>query len=461
MPIVPDLPLVFVDLETTGATATSDRITEIGIVEVDGDTVSEWSTLVNPGCRIPEFIERLTGIRTGMVAAAPRFEELAAGLLERLNGRLFVAHNARFDYGFLKNEFRRCGIDFRAPVLCTVKLSRRLYPGHARHSLDALIERHGLAVADRHRALGDARLIHRFWRKAIDELGHQAVADAVAQIGARPSLPPHLDPDLVDRLPEGHGVYLFYAENDLPLYVGKSNSLKKRVLAHFAADHANAKEMSLSLQVRRIDWIETAGELGALLLEARLVKELQPTHNRRLRRQDDLCTWTLEASEAKGLLRPRLLWLRDLPPGDLAACHGLFGSPRSASSALSAAADEHGLCRAVLGLEKVKAGKPCFGVQLHTCTGACVGTEAPASHNRRVLDALAGLKLREWPYSGPVAIREGDELHVVDRWCYLGSARNDEDVARLLERKAGAFDPDMYKVLGRFLARSRVHVLAG
>src|ERR1700693_4895500 len=120
------LPIVFVDLETTGATATADRITEIGIVEVSDRGVSEWSSLVNPEARISEFIERLTGISNAMVATAPTFASLADEVMARLQGRLFIAHNARFDYGFLKNEFKRAGQNFRATVLCTVKLSRKL-----------------------------------------------------------------------------------------------------------------------------------------------------------------------------------------------------------------------------------------------------------------------------------------------------------------------------------------------
>ena len=121
--------LAFVDLETTGATATSDRITEIGIIEVDADgSVREWQQLVNPGTRIPPFIEQLTGISNELVAAAPPFAEVADETWRRLAGRLFIAHNARFDYSFLKNEFRRLGVTFRAPVLCTVKLSRSLFP---------------------------------------------------------------------------------------------------------------------------------------------------------------------------------------------------------------------------------------------------------------------------------------------------------------------------------------------
>ena len=131
-------PLIFVDLETTGANFANDRIIEIGFVEVDQYGAREWSSLVNPDRPVSDFITGLTGIDTAMVASAPSFEQLALLVLEKLRGRLFIAHNARFDYTFLKREFKRLGIDFRAPNLCTVKLSRKLFPEHHRHSLDAL-----------------------------------------------------------------------------------------------------------------------------------------------------------------------------------------------------------------------------------------------------------------------------------------------------------------------------------
>jgi len=155
-----DAPLAIVDLETTGAHASWDRVTEIAVVEVDGGEISsEWSTLVNPGTSIPPAIQALTGITNDMVAGAPAFEELAASLYERLEGRVFVAHNARFDYGFLRQEFERAGLKFQARTLCTVKLSRRLYPEHPRHNLDSLIARHNLACRARHRAMGDAQAV--------------------------------------------------------------------------------------------------------------------------------------------------------------------------------------------------------------------------------------------------------------------------------------------------------------
>jgi DNA polymerase-3 subunit epsilon len=447
MPPTPFPPLAFVDLETTGATVTGDRITEIGVVEVDADGVREWSQLVNPGTRIPEFIERLTGISNAMVADAPPFAAVAGEVLERLQGRLFIAHNARFDYGFLKNEFRRLGQEFRATVLCTVKLSRRLFPEHHRHSLDALVARHGLAVAGRHRALADAQLIHQFWQRLQAELPQEALSAAVAALTARPSLPAHLDADLVDELPNAAGVYFFYGENALPIYIGRASQLRKRVLSHFSADHGSAREMQLAQQVRRVDWRETLGPVGAQLLEARLVKELQPTLNRQLRRNEALCSWRLVESAA-GCFVPELVSHEELafePGMDL---FGLFKHPRDARRALQGLAEEHGLCLATLGLDpQARPGSPCFGHQMHRCRGACVGKEPLSFHSARLMAALGSLKLRAWPFAGPALLREGEGVHVIDRWRYLGTASDDGQLASLLEQGPGAFDADIYKIL--------------
>ena len=446
-------PLAFVDLETTGATATADRITEIGIVEVDADgSVREWQQLVNPGTHISPFIEQLTGISNAMVAAAPPFEEVAGETLRRLEGRLFIAHNARFDYGFLKNEFKRLGINFRASVLCTVKLSRALFPEHKRHNLDSLIERHGLQAAARHRALADAQLIHQFWQRIHVAPGNEAVQAALKTLNAHPSLPAHLDPGIIDELPEAPGVYLFYGENSLPLYVGKAKEIRKRVLSHFAADHSSAKEMALAQQVKRIDWIETAGEIGALLKEAALVKQLLPTSNRQLRKNDDLCTWTL-VDEGEGWLRPELAAARDLDMGIRSACYGLFKSSKEANDVLRALATEHNLCDALLGLEKVAPGKPCFGYQIRRCKGPCVGAEPYARHTMRLVGGLARLKLVSWPFNGPAMIREGDEAHIIDGWRYLGTAKSEADIHALLDGGRPPFDRDSYKILAKLVSR--------
>jgi DNA polymerase-3 subunit epsilon len=151
--------LVFIDLETTGANAATDRITEIGLIEVRAGAVHRWSSLVNPGIPIPPFIQELTGIDDGMVRNAPPFSALRDELLQRLSGCVFIAHNARFDHGFLRNAFAEHGHQLHCDVLCTVKLSRKLFPDERKHSLDTLITRHQLQVGDRHRALADADLL--------------------------------------------------------------------------------------------------------------------------------------------------------------------------------------------------------------------------------------------------------------------------------------------------------------
>lgn len=442
------------DLETTGAAATTDRIIEVGIIEVDEDGVREWSQLVNPKTRIPEFIEYLTGITNTMVADQPTFAEIAREVLKRLCGRLFIAHNARFDYGFLKNEFKRAGLDFRATVLCTVKLSRRLYPQYPRHNLDVLVARHGLEVDSRHRALGDARLIHQLWARLHAERPKADIVAAVQTLTTCPSLPEHLNPDLVDDLPEGSGVYLFYGENDLPLYVGKAKHLRRRVLAHFARDHASAKAMVLARQVRRIDWLETGGEIGALLKEAVLVKTLQPLHNRRLRHSDDLCAWRLAKCEA-GHFALELAFARNLDLSHQDDLYGLFKNPRAATHALVELADKQGLCRSVLGLEHSLSDRPCFAYQLGKCRGTCIGREALSRHSARLMTALASWKIQSWPFAGPAFLQEGEEAHVINNWCYVGTLRTEADLHDPLEGGVPRFDPDIYKLLVRRLPHMR------
>ncbi len=437
--------LAFVDLETTGATASQDRITEIGIILVDEHGVEEWSSLVNPETRISGFIESLTGISNEMVAEAPRFCDLASRVYKMLEGRIFVAHNARFDYAFLKQSFLREGIDFSAKTLCTVKLSRRLYPGYPKHNLDTLIERHGLKVTGRHRALADAQLIHQFWEKIQATIPQESIQSAVKALLGRPSTPTHIDLTMIDGLPESPGVYLFYGENELPLYVGKSINIRQRVMSHFTADVTSAKEMSLSQQVRRIEHIRTGGEIGALLKEAALVKKLQPTHNRQLRRNNELCSIQLQ-EESEGL-RVHVAYANELDFATTSNLYGLFKSKREALKALTEIAEEHSLCKAIIGLEKVKPGSPCFGRQLKKCRGACIGDEARLAHDARLLTGLFKLKIRTWPFDGPAYLQEGEEMLLIENWAYLGSARSEADIWKLMNGRDACFDKDTYKIL--------------
>lgn len=455
--------LVFIDLETTGTNTLQDRVTEVGFYEVhDGDVVEEWSSLINPEKPISPFIEQITGISTAMVAKAPRFSEIAEELQGKLAGKVLVAHNARFDYGFLKSEFRRLEITFQEDILCTLKLSRALFPEQKKHNLDELIERHDLNVQDRHRALGDAQVVKDFFAKIRDELPLELLAKAIRSQLKQPSLPPHLSLEQLKRLPSSPGVYLFYGENDTVLYIGKSVDIRSRVYSHFAGDHRAHKEMRLSQQVRRIDFIETAGEFGALLLEARLVKELTPIHNRQLRRTRDLYSIRL-VRKLKFGSKPEIVLLKDLGGNELEGLYGMFRTRRQADTALREVILAHGLCNRTLGLEKGNGA--CFNYQIKKCRGACVGQESLQLHEARLVTAFSSMKVRSWPFIGAIGIREKSdtsdrtEIHVFNYWCHLGTVDSEDRLWEILDSSDMLpFDLDGYKILMRFLEKYKQNI---
>ncbi len=454
--------LAFVDLETTGTRAAADRITEIGIVRVDADAggasprVHEWSTLVDPEVPIPAAIQALTGITDRMVAGAPTFGALAMEVTERLADAVFIAHNARFDHGFLKHAFARSGRPFNARPLCTVRLSRRLFPdAQGGHGLDALIARHDLAIAQRHRALGDARALWAFVRMLYRQFPEDVIETAVKRLLRMPSLPPQLPPDMLDHLPETPGVYFFYGDNALPLYVGKSVNLRERIGAHFAADWRSETDLRLSQEIRRIEFEPTAGEFGALLREAALVKKLLPAHNRALRRKQEAGVLTLVAGV------PKYLLAADIDPSELATTYGPFASKRGAREALRSLATEHALCWRRLGLDARTEG-PCFQRQLRRCAGACTGDEPAPTHDERLRQTLGPWAIPMWPSAGLAYIREVAtsvsavgacddcrvDVHLLRDWCWLGTARSELELHELLAAPPSpAFDVDITRML--------------
>ena len=445
--------LAFVDIETTGSHFDRDRITEIGIKTLAGNELYVWERLIDPQTYIPQNIQRLTGISPAMVQGQPCFSELAEDLKKELEGKIFVAHNARFDYGFIKASFKRIGIDFKPKVLCTVKLSRLLFPEQPRHNLDTIISAHGLKVSARHRALGDADLLLQFWRVCESKFGQAKLNEAINQLIGNASLPPNIDQNLIDSIPDGSGCYIFYGDNKIPLYIGKSISLRSRVMGHFQGALTQRKEMKLSLQVRDIDWIETSGELGALILESRLIKERMPSMNIKLRRSKDLCAWSLE-EDATGVLVPSLVTHHHLEPGLQDNLYGLFYSKREAHAYLKAIAKKYHLCEALLSLEKRIEGKSCFGYQVKQCSGTCINLASTTLHNLQLKTALELFKVQMWPYSGAIAIKEGGEMIVIDKWCYLGTAINQDELYELAQSGDAEFDLDIYKIVKKALSGS-------
>ncbi len=254
--------------------------------------------------------------------------------------------------------------------------------------------------------------------------------------------PQHLR-EAMDDLPSAPGVYIFHGDSDiLPLYIGKSVNIRNRVLSHLR----NEEEARLLRQTKRISHIRTAGEIGALLLEASLIKQKQPLYNQKLRRTKQLCSWMLTANGAE------VVYSRDVNFATQTGLFGLFASKRAALEAMQTLADQNKLCNGEIGLERLPASKACFRFGLRMCAGACCGKESKADHRNRLMKSLEGIQVECWPFPGPVGLVErfdGDyQMHVIAHWCYLGSVVDPKDAKALVTQAAG-FDADGYKILCR------------
>ena len=440
--------MVIVDTETTGGKATKDKLTEIAIIRIEkGVEVWRWSSLINPQVSIPPWIEKLTGIRQEMVNQAPTFAELADEIEQRLKDAVFVAHNARFDNGFIKNEFKRIDRAFKIKTLCSVKMSRQFFPQYKRHGLDAIIRRLGVSVENRHRAMDDAEVIVKLMHLITERYTPDEVMALVDGFLKRPSMPSYIDSKEVDRLPNTPGVYYFYDEKGALLYVGKSVNLRTRVMSHFTQDHVVAKDLEMSGLIRHIDFKETPSDFGAQLLESAEIKRLRPRYNRKLRKVTKLYQIVLTPDDV-GYLQCEIKAVgANERPSDQR--YGLFRSLKQAQGWLENSVKKHNLCHRLTGLEKRKSG-PCFAHQLKHCKGACCGKETVELYNLRLHVALSELKSQVWPWKGPVLVTEGDVKHLVDQWVYYGVVRDEAEMYEQLQSEP-AFDLDAYLILVRFL----------
>ena len=438
-------PLVFVDIETTGGHPANSRVLEVGAIRVEeGRVVRTFQSLVNPATAVPASIAQLTGITTADISTAPQFASIAPELAEILEDAIFIAHNVHFDHGFLKMEFDRLGATFNPALLCTVRLSRALYPQYRRHNLQTIIERHGIITPDRHRALADADAIWQFYQIVHSEFDLDTIENVIKRQLKHPSLPSNLNAKITAKLPSGPGVYIFEDEHKQPLYVGKSINIRARVISHFADYHSSTVELKISQQIRHIRTIPTAGELSALLLESQLIKELQPLYNRQLRRRqtvirairhlDDEGYWRLSLDNS--VIDPN-------QTGDVMAVYATTGAARRS---LHTTARNFLLCPKLMGLEKATGA--CFQYQLHKCHGACLGSESPADYNARFETAFEHQRLHSWPYPGPIVVTEANHANghhgqlTINNWCLTDDQT----------QSFPAFDLDTYKIIRQFIS---------
>ncbi|HBT53734.1 excinuclease Cho [Erwinia persicina] len=264
--------------------------------------------------------------------------------------------------------------------------------------------------------------------------------------------PEQLRPWIAD-LPNLPGVYIFHGESEsLPLYIGKSVNIRTRVMSHLRTP----AEARMLYQARRISFIPTAGEMGALLLEAQMIKLQQPLFNKRLRKNRQLCSLLLRHD------RPEVVYAKEVDFSHTPNLFGLYAHRRAALATLQKIADEQQLCFGLLGLEPLSKGRPCFRFSLRRCAGACCGKEPTEAHYQRLLAALEAVRLQCWPWPGAIAVVEEGvmqkQIHVINNWLYLGSVSELADAAALCSTPPG-FDSDGYKILCRPLLSGKLPVI--
>lgn len=473
--VITDQPLVFVDIETNGLNHIRGRVIEVAAIRVENGRITRvFNQLVDPGSELPCFITNLTGITSQDTRGAQSFHQIAGELHDILSGAIFVAHNVRFDYSFLKQEFKRTGRTFLPKQLCTVKLSRALYPDQKSHKLEALIARHGFSYEKRHRAYDDASVLWQFVRLVHKSFPREIVSAAIARQLKSPAIPKGLTPDLVRDLPESPGVYIFEDEQNKPLYIGKSINIRRRVMSHFGHDHDDGKEFKISQTVKHISTVTTGGELEALLLESQMVKEMQPLYNRRLRRTQKLLL-ARQSYDGDGYAVVSLEEAHQLEPEELQSTLAVYARRSRARESLNDLQKLYELCPKLLGLEKnqrksqrkgqKKEMSACFLSQLHKCRGACAGRESAEDYNKRLNLAFERQRIQEWPYSTPILLQEkniaGQQPNtgvIVDQWCVIAEVRQDEYCEAEIKTHYKTFDLDTYKILQEFM-HTKLHKL--
>ncbi len=373
-----------IDIETTGGSSSRDRITEIAIYKHDGSkVVDEFITLVNPEISIPYYITQMTGISNEMVAKAPRFFEIARRIVELTEGSIFVAHNVQFDYGFIEAEFKRFGYKFSRKKLCTVKMSRKIIPGYKSYSLGNICSELGISIDSRHRAADDAKATIKLFELLL-KTNPSELANATSQSGKQRSYTTALDFTTIDSLPEATGVYFLNDNNGQPLYVGKSKSIRTRVLQHLN-ESKSKRAIEMVSKVAQVDFELTGSELIALIKESELIKAMLPIYNRLGRRSTN--TYGLfEGHSPEGYKTLELAKLNARQEDPV----GSYSRIEDARNSLLRIIDDFKLCQKMCGLYPTSGA--CFHRQIRKCLGACEGTEAPSTYNERVKRAINSFK---------------------------------------------------------------------
>ncbi|MFC4210539.1 exonuclease domain-containing protein [Pedobacter lithocola] len=374
-----------VDIETTGGHASANGITEVAINIHDGNEVVErYSTLINPQIHIPIYITALTGIDNEMVKSAPTFADVALQIYQLLNDKVFVAHNVNFDYSFLKHHLAAAGYNLQCKKLCTVRMSRKIFPGKVSYSLGKLCSSLQIPLQSRHRAAGDADATSLLFNLLQLHDVDGVIFEMLKKTSKEQVLPPHLDKTAVTRLPNQPGVYYFKDNKGKIIYVGKAKDLKKRVISHFTGNKPNRQRQDFLKNIYNIDYVVCGTELMALILEANEIKRLWPENNRAMKRYEhkyDLCVFEGQNGYLRLAIDKHKTNSKPLQS---------FNNLLEGYNFLNHLINTYQLCAKLCYLQK--AATKCTAHENGQCFGTCSGIETVAIYNKRLNAALEDIQ---------------------------------------------------------------------
>jgi DNA polymerase III subunit epsilon len=371
-----------VDIETTGSYASANGITEVAIYVFDGKKVVEkFETLINPRQPIPRYIQSFTGITDEMVANAPEFENVAENISRLLNENIFIAHNVNFDYSFLKSHLLRAGHDLKSKKLCTVRLSRRIFPGFSSYSLGNLCRSLEIDINNRHRAGGDAEATVKVFSKLLENDKEDFIAKSLLKNSKEQSLPPNVPKKDFEILPTTPGIYYFHDAKGKIIYVGKAINIRSRVNSHFSNNSETRQKQNFITHIHSISFKSCATELMACILESVEIKKYWPKFNYSQKHWEDVFgIYTYE--DRNGYLRLAI----EKNKKNLKPVH-TFHNLSEGHNWLRTVIKEYGLCPKLCFLEKGNGA--CTGTENNSCKGACIKKESKSAYNKRVKKAIA------------------------------------------------------------------------
>jgi DNA polymerase-3 subunit epsilon len=371
-----------VDIETTGGYAAANCIIEISIRVFDGVNETEhFESLINPSQNIPRYIQAFTGITNEMVQDAPRFEEVAEKVFTLLQGNIFVAHNVNFDYSFVKNHLQFYGYSLNVKKLCTVRLSRQIFPGYPSYSLGNICHSLGINLENRHRAAGDSAATVTLLNLLLQNDKTKVIENSLKRTSKEQVLPPNVPKLHFENLPPHPGIYYFHDEKGKIIYVGKAKNIKSRVNSHFSNNSDSKQKQNFVRHVYGITFQTTATELMAAILESTEIKRLWPVFNSAQKKPEELFGIFMYEDQ-NGYMRLAIEKKRKNSNPIYTFHYKVDGH-----GVIRKLMKEFDLCPKLCFMQTDN--DTCQGIIEEYCHGACEKKEAPKEYNSRVLQAIA------------------------------------------------------------------------